>query len=331
MALDQLPLEVLRIILGFVGTNQLQQTLTVSKWWHNAAKPTVLEELSLTDNQLIRFPKCMHEDVTRFTRRIDLHIHGVEYQSNEKNPDSEPEEEQKGAKWEKALVSHLEKLNELLLRCARLENFTFQARSHFNPKDPLVPRQEYLSTLSPAGLIDNLPTSRLSELVIDTCGSELADNIHVCPRVVRLIPRLRSIRFRMRRICPEILDIDQTKSPKIENLIINLSLIEPDRFSAGFSHHCTKARRGWELFDDMATAGSEAAKRLPTIKVLRILSHKHPSHGTVVRDCITGTKTILPDDGDWDCDGVPDPDDQEISVQGFSDFSDLNNDSNQIN
>ena len=341
MILDKLPLEVLHLILGFVGPSQLQQqeacTLTVSRWWYNVAKPIVLEELSLTSNQLILLPQYMYEDVTRFTRRVTLHIHSVEDQPNRENPHSDIEE-QKEAKWERALVNHLEKFSVLLLRCAGLNNFTFQAHSHFDPRDPLAPRQEYLSTWSPAGLIDNLPTSKLTELVIDTCGSEIADNIHVCPHAVRQIPRLRSVRIRMRRICPEILDIDQTtedptKSSNIESLIFNLSLIEPDRLSAGFSHHCTEGRRGWELFDDMVTAGSEAAKRLPSIKVLRVLCHKHPSQEIVVRDCITGTKTILPGEGEWDWgdDGEPDPDDQDFSDQGFSDFSDLSNESDHIN
>lgn len=77
-----------------------------------------------------------------------------------------------------------------------------------------------------------------------------------------------------------------------------------------------------ELYDDMVMRAIEFAKQMPnpTLKLFRILCHKHPSLETVAKDCITGTKMILDDDGkwDWDNDGRADSDDEEISSQEFS-------------
>lgn len=50
-----------------------------------------------------------------------------------------------------------------------------------------------------------------------------------------------------------------------------------------------------ELYDDMVMRAIEFAKQMPnpTLKVFRILCHKHPWLETVAKDCITRTKIIL--------------------------------------
>lgn len=66
----------------------------------------------------------------------------------------------------------------------------------------------------------------------------------------------------------------------------------------------------------------EFAKQMPNpnLRVFRLLCHKHPSLEMVAKDCITGTRMVLDDDGKlgWGDDGRADPDDEEISSQGFS-------------
>lgn len=101
---------------------------------------------------------------------------------------------------------------------------------------------------SPARLLDDLWVSKVSEIEIDTSGSEFKNEIHVCPWLALKIPHLRSVRLRMHRIWPQIFETehkDRGSSSKTENIIINLSLKETDRFSTGFSHHCTESRRGF--------------------------------------------------------------------------------------
>lgn len=106
------------------------------------------------------------------------------------------------------------------------------------------------------------------------------NEIHVCPQLALKIPHLRSVRLRMYSICRQIFDLkDCDPSSKIESIIIDLSLRETDPFSTGFSYHCTKSRRAWELYNDMVHAAEEFANRMlnPSLKVLRTLCHKHPS------------------------------------------------------
>ena len=124
----------------------------------------------------------------------------------------------------------------------------------------------------------------------------------------------------MRRICPRIFDIpcaeanfpnDCAKS-SLESLIINLSLKENGRLSTSYSRHCAQQTYAWPLHDEMIRTSENIVRRSPNLKTLRILYHKQPSLEIVARDCITGTKVILADDGDWDWNdqGKADPDDK---------------------
>ncbi|KAJ6049542.1 hypothetical protein N7444_006258 [Penicillium canescens] len=186
---------------------------------------------------------------------------------------------------------------------------------HFNPEEPLAPHTNYLETWSPTKLLDTLQCSKISELVIDTCGSEVKGGVHICPHLALNISSLRSIRLRMRSICPQVFDLQHDS--KIESILINLSLMEPDRLHAGFSRHCTETNPAYQLCEDMVAAATKVAKSQPSMKILRILCHRHPYLEIVSRDCINGTEMILSiDDGwDWSDNGHPDSDDEEISGQ----------------
>lgn len=152
-------------------------------------------------------------------------------------------------------------LSLLMCRCCHLTSFTLRAHGQFDPAQPLAPRHHhYLSMWSPARLLDALWASKLLELEIDTCGSELKNEIHVCPQLALKIPSLRSVRLRMHKICPQIFDLQHeegARSSKIESIIINLSLKETDCLSAGYRSHCTGSRRAWALFDDMVMTANE--------------------------------------------------------------------------
>lgn len=194
-----------------------------------------------------------------------------------------------------------------------MKAFSLRARTDFDPHHPLAPAIHYLESWSPTRLFDTLDLSTISDLVIDTCGSRFQSGVHICPRVLK-IPSLRSIRLRMQHVCPRLLELGSDS--KIESIIINMSLIEPDRFHAGFSRHCTESMSAYDLYGDMVTAATMVAGSHPGIKMLRIVSHKHPSSETVTTDCIKGTKMILSDESEnWSDDGLPDPEDEDYSDQ----------------
>lgn len=132
----------------------------------------------------------------------------------------------------------------LMLQYCRLSSFSFRAHSEYTG-EPLAPRTNYLSKWSPTRFLNAPWLSKLSELEIDTCGSEFKSGIHVCLQLALKIPHLRCVRLRMLRICPQIFDLqhqDGARSSKIESIIIKVSYKKMDRFTAGFSSHCTESR-----------------------------------------------------------------------------------------
>lgn len=307
MALQDLPVEILCTVIRFVSSKQLRKQeaccLLVCKRWYTLAEPILLEDLVLSARQFTQLPDQVHAKLRTFSRTLTFHVHG---------PNDWPAEE--------SLEQLNEKFNSCLLRCSRLVSFTLLVRTQFDPAQPMAPHNDYLSLWSPARFLDAFGVCKLSELVLDTCGSEFKDGVHVCPQLALKIPTLRTVRLRMRRICPQVLNLQQRDCAlptRIESIIINLSLKEADRFSAGYSRHCTESRRALELYDGMVAAAIDTAKQTSSLKVLRVLSHKHPSLEMVAKDCLAGAKVILSDEGDWDWadNGCADPDEEEISDQ----------------
>lgn len=297
MPLQTLPFEVIYLILEFVGSATFRKQeaccLLVSKWWYNVAEQVLLKEFVLNANQLDKIPEIAFQRLSSHVQRLTvLTTHAADVYRNDKLNDV---------------------LNQFLPRCVHLKAFSLRAQSDFDPHHPLAPAINYLESWSPTRLFDTLDLSTVSDLVIDTCGSRFQSGVHICPRVLK-IPSLRSIRLRMQHVCPR--EIELVSNSNMESIIINISLIEPDRFHAGFSRHCTESMTAYDLYEEMVVAATKFADSHPDIKTLRILSHKHPYSETVTTDCIKGTKMILSDENEnWSDDGLPDPDDEDVSDQ----------------
>lgn len=326
------------MIFRFVGAHYPLKNILVCKWWYNIAEPIALEDVVLPADALINLPQEAHKKLASYVQRLDIDLYGAR-DGCAKHNQNQSGQTVTGEEWSETLVHRLDNLSELLPRCTRLGSFSLRLKSQFDPSNPLLPREHYLSLWSPTKLVDAFQATNLSHLVIDTCGSEIKG--HICPRIALAIPSLRSVRLRMQKVCPRILGImgaedkpsntlDQSKAEqrdsapvaKVERIIINLCLKEADRFFAEYSRHCTKPTRGWDLYDEMVTAATETAKQFTTLKVMRILCHKHPLLKIITKDCIYGSKMVISDDGDedwdWGDDGWADPDDEEVSSQGFS-------------
>jgi hypothetical protein len=198
--------------------------------------------------------------------------------------------------------------------------------SEIDLRFPLGPRYEYLASWSISGLLGSIPASRISDLVLDICGSETEDDHtsghHMCPNLASLIPSLRTVRLRMRKICPRIFEFpsDPEHNSRLESLIVNISLREHDIriLYSGYSSHCETYRDGWDLYFEMIEAATTAIPKLPKIKVMKLISHKDLETETVSHDCITGRRAIIAEKGyrDWDNDGKADVQSRSLFEKG---------------
>ncbi|CAP95545.1 hypothetical protein PCH_Pc21g06480 [Penicillium rubens Wisconsin 54-1255] len=296
MTLQNLPVEILCIIIRFIGSDLLRKQeaccLSVCKRWYAIAKPLLLEDLKLSATQLVRAPHDVHPQLRIFLRQLTLDVCAP-----------------KGWPAEQDIVKLNEILTSLIERNNHLASFTFRVRSEFAP---IIPLTRYASW-DPTRFLSVLDTSNLSHLVIDTFGSEMINAMHLCPQLAHQIPSLKSVRLRMRRICRRILEFPQSDSvmpSQIESLVINLSIPNFYGFTDGFSCHCTELRLQSELHNEMITTGTEIVKQTPRLKVFKIVSygHRFPLLETVVMNCITGIKTIIPGRWRWGDEEDPEPD-----------------------
>ncbi|EYE97496.1 uncharacterized protein EURHEDRAFT_295967 [Aspergillus ruber CBS 135680] len=281
MPLQTLPVETIYEILRLVGIYELRRQKKVCKWWYTLADPILLETVILTATRLTPMTEQRHAKLKVWLKSLIVDMCCFEHWPGEKS---------NGA------------LGDILtLQYCRLSSFSFRAHSE-HVGVPLAPRTNYTSKWTPARFLDAPWLSKLSELGIDTCGSGYKNGIHVCPRLALKIPHLRYVQLRTLRICPEIFDLqyqDGARSSKIRGIVIKVSFKEMDRFTAGFSTHCTESKGGRPLYNDMVRTATEMAKQTQSLKVLIILIHNFPKE-MVVKNCIAGTKMLISDERDWD-------------------------------
>ncbi|KAL5335480.1 hypothetical protein BJX70DRAFT_375120 [Aspergillus crustosus] len=124
-----------------------------------------------------------------------------------------------------------------------------------------------------------------------------------------MIPSLRSLRLRMPRICPDVLNWHEqedtckprnwTREPRIKILII--SLTRGDDMWDRFCHHCTthnpsnNPESGFALHSEMVMRATQLATRLPRAEMVRIIRPSEPAADDLVHDCITGERRTLCD------------------------------------
>ncbi|KAL4810124.1 hypothetical protein BDV18DRAFT_130333 [Aspergillus unguis] len=310
MPLHALPVEILCTIIRYLGSAELRkhnaQGLLVCKWWHRLAEPILFEDLTLSAKQLLELPDSVQVKLNSHCRRLWIYATGT----NDWPGDSPKRE---------ALN---ERFSVLLSTDSRLKSIGLQASAHFDEAQPLLPRHDYLSNWSPAGLVASLRTSNISHLVLDTWGSELKEDVHICPSLAQIIPSLRSVRLRMRKICPRALDLQQDASA-VESIIVNLCLAETGHLSPGFSRHCDELNSSFRLFEDMLAVSTDVVKRSPGLKKMRILRHMHPSLDMLVHDCVSGRKMILAEGEEWDWSDDGSDLEEYISDQEFSSISSI--------
>ncbi|KAJ5587860.1 uncharacterized protein N7459_003625 [Penicillium hispanicum] len=303
MSLQELPTEILLIILEFVGRCACRTTkarsLTVCKWWHRLAEPIFLEDITVSASRLSKLSSASQTKIRLFTQRLAVNV-GDTSPSPVHAKGQHPHGRHLRLKrsQEKRLVLHLERLNLLLRNCSSLESFSLGCFPDLS--------DSLLGSWSPSRLLDSLWSSKISRLEMDTGGVDFGTETgHLCPQLALQIPSLRFVRLRMRSICPDILRLQHagTFGPsRIEELIINLSLADLNQYSISLSAHCSGHSPGLDLAEDMIVAGKAAVRDTPSLKTLKIVGYIFPSGQAVTHDCVADITKILSEDLDSDSD-----------------------------
>ncbi|KAJ5356302.1 hypothetical protein N7517_010911 [Penicillium concentricum] len=299
MSLQTLPVEILCMIIRYIGSDQLRKQesccLAVFKVWYQIAKRILLEDLRISAIQLVQAPDNQYPTLRTSLRRLILDIHG---------PEDWPAE-QDIERLNHALISVTEKSD-------HLTSFTLLVRRNYNPR----PRPHYASTWNPTPFFNVLGASKISHLVIDTWGSNMTSSVHICPRLALQLPSLKSLCLRMYSICTEVLEFprgDSATPSRIESIIINLSPQDSQRMSKKDPEYCNGRRL---LYHAMASEGTKIAKQMPSLKVFRILRQCHAIASMDCTNCITGIETTIAGTGDLEDRRVVEPD--EASRTRFS-------------
>lgn len=187
--------------------------------------------------------------------------------------------------WMRRINTKLVELADRLASCTSLMELLFEASSE--QEASAGPRWDYVYDVSLAKIINGLPDN-LTALTFDTCGTDIVpaseDPIHLCPLIAQHVGRVRTVRLRMRSVCPVIFNMANSLLA-VESLIIRLSLPKFGDYSGGdnyfdakrcFSKENTVARNHINL---MCAAARVLARR-HEFKMLRI-SFRDPQNPRV--------------------------------------------------
>ncbi|KAM0421358.1 hypothetical protein ACHAPT_010893 [Fusarium lateritium] len=305
MHLLQLPPEILLLILRLLGSEFFRgdaRRLHVAKSWYDLARPILLRNLEFSAQSLEKFLATDDAPlIQKHTRTIKIRLNG--FRDWESVPEDLPRLRRRAlADWSFDLHNNVTALAAILQDCTNLGRVEFHARQERRIWN--VVRREYLTSASLARL---LSVGHLTCLEVDTAGSGFCESnkrfrSHICDDISALLPTLRRLRCRMRRICPKIL-VPPEDGPfaNLEEVIINLSLTE---LPSERSRRCGNFPTGSVRWMKELELGAQAlVKKMETPRVVRILSYGFAGSGIESFDAITQRRMILTPGDAWDADG----------------------------
>ncbi|KAI0974988.1 hypothetical protein F4678DRAFT_358763 [Xylaria arbuscula] len=208
--------------------------------------------------------------------------------------------------WADSLGNDLARLAVIVQQSRRLHTLRIRARNSPSP-EILESPVDYLSlpTMRSFLRLDNL-----SNLVLDlntnllNSPSDSRKDLHICPAIGALLGALRTLRLRMRSICPDVLiPGDPNDNLNLQVVVINLSLITnlPGITAAAHSDRCGSGTGGLlQLKNDIQGRAEALATRMASPKTIRILTHSLPYFEIQSFDVLTGKNMTLKDDSAWD-------------------------------
>ncbi|RSL69575.1 hypothetical protein CEP53_002204 [Fusarium sp. AF-6] len=317
MSLLQFPTEVLLLILRLLGAAFFRddiRRLMVSKLWYELARPILLEDLVFSEQSLQKFLNLdMSSLVHQHTRTVNFALDGVQDDRGVATA-SRHKQQYILAQWVANVGEDLISLASILQDCKNLRSVELKP----GPKW-LVTWVMSRTWFLPNALISLLNVGHLTCLEFDTIstgiggpsrgtgGPSYRETFHLCDNINALLPTLRRLRCRMRKICPRVLipPGDDTLS-NLEEVIINLNLNDPNRRTPlQHSHRCgifeSGSPRRW--ITDMEAGAKELVKRMTTPRVVRILSCPRSGDEMESFDAIARRRMKLATGAAWDADG----------------------------
>ena len=173
----------------------------------------------------------------------------------------------------------------------------------------LTPRWDYIFTPSMGRLLTSLPSNVMS-LTLDTHASRFlnredgSEPVHICAIISQRLQDFRTVRIRMRSICPSILKTSinsPNATSRLKTLVIRLYF--PDHMGPHDDIHdgrhpdfnAKSCYPGEELlYNQMVSAGLQLAATGPSMTGLRI-SYRQPwKNAIAVADCKEGRLFLHP-------------------------------------
>lgn len=278
MPLEALPPELLIIILRYVGASELRKLtdygLTVCKWWYHLVEPLLLEDLTLSGPQLVEISRHSIGVLRLSTRQLTIDV-------NITKGDEVLALYDVVRPWETVLAHSLNEFNTWIEKCLCLRSLTFRIQHDMSPEEVTI--HENLSEWRQTHFGDGIWAPKLSHLKIDTLGAWLEADELFCSDLARRIPSLRSVWLQLHRICPKVLWFGdylavgrcrRNPPPKIEKIVISLSMVKDDSDIALFSSHCESEVEEPDALELWKTRAKEAIQLFPRIGEMWLIHHE---------------------------------------------------------
>ncbi|KAG6198231.1 hypothetical protein E4U35_007145 [Claviceps purpurea] len=344
MLLLHLPPETLKQIFDYVGSSFFQEDttrLTVCKRWFEFARVACYQNVTFSletlhafmSSEILKRPGLFRDTIETLTLNLGVyqapvHAAGPSRLARKDTLYSTIQHrsvrDSRNQTWRESLDKDLGNLATIIQPARRL--YFLHIQTYGSPKpDPFDGPEDYLPLCS---IQATLSVEHLKVLVLDLPGGVLTpsedqeENCHICPTIGALLHKLHYLHLRMRSICPEVLNPQNSKENlHLRGVVINLSLKMdvPGITSAAHSKRCGPIGGGFlQLKADMQEQAEVLGARMASPKLIRILTHTLVQLEIQSLDVLNGKRMILEDNMQWDEDGKTVEEDSHTE----SDFSD---------
>jgi hypothetical protein len=347
MALLELPPELLLQIFDDVGSAYFRSDLsrlTVSKQWSKYAHTTCfqnfyVDQKTLRSMVVSRYARVSVPLMENSIETVKLALDGFQDWKLDPQKILADWDSDSGlvlrAAWTAELDSDLVYLTNILKQAPKLRKIVIVATCEFCLSSPFLDRRDYLGLSTVRSLLSS--ASNLTSLELDLCGTRLTSpplsqkhdeaSFHICTSIAALLTQLRSLRLRMRTICPSVLKPrNKGVEIRLNKALVNLSLLE-DFTPATHATRCGASPSSFlQLIADMEEQAQELVEQMKAREMIRILTHTLPTLQRQAFDALSGQRLNLGEDANWDDEGTI----IEIKAESESDqLSDLSSDDDE--
>lgn len=313
MSFERLPVELLSIILDYVGPFEFRariDRLTINKRWYKSAQSVLLSDVQVSVQRYHCFPpkrdttsQVLRSSLTRLSISIPtwFNIFRGTFRCSP-GADTQTRRQEVFDHRRAALNAWILAVSDFTQQCRALKTIELSTQIDWEFYDTTLDFHPVESLISRSS-----STSFLSELSLDTfClwprgtrGLTGEPRGHICPIIADQLPTLRRLKLCLGMVCPRLLDLSSHGGSAVPLRELEVSLSKTGEGAYLWTRCCPHYNdQSYSiLLRLMVDAVERFVQQAPNIEIARVLCHRLPDGALQIADCLGDKRKLIHRDG----------------------------------